>query len=499
MGMSSGLCGFWFLFYFVFLMAGLPSNLLCQDQAADESVENAVEHVLDGMPSDDALTERLDMLQACMPLRITPTVKRYIHSYVVHRTEKSKTMLGRRLTYFPMFEQVLKAHGLPTDLKHLAVVESALVPDAVSRSGAVGLWQFMPATGEEYGLQMSTAVNGRVDPLRSTEAAARYLKNLYRMYDDWALALAAYNSGPGRVNAAIRRARSRNFWRIQAFLPQETRNYVPAFIAASYICNYHLLHGLEPDYPDRDEQLIAHMKVFETLTFHEIAEATGVRYSIIQQLNPGFRRDYIPEYPNGHHLILPERVMPAFVRYMNSRGGTHYNWESIQALPSNNLSGDGRYARLTVQVEQGAHIDVVADNLQCSADHLKAWNQLSYNYVAAGQVLTLWRPVFIQTFQRVSAAARAIQQEKTPRAPILILKPLGDSIRNQDLFRRDACDLELPVHQLTSAPKCVWYTLRKKESLDEVARLFDVTPEQIRALNPGVSFRKGARLRIQVN
>jgi membrane-bound lytic murein transglycosylase D len=142
-------------------------------------------------------------------------------------------MLGRRLTYFPLYEEKMREYGVPEDLNTSSVVESALNAKAVSRVGATGLWQFMPSTGGEYGLHTSSAVEDRSNPVKSTDAAARHLRDLYKMFDDWALALAAYNSGAGRVNSAIKRAGSRDFWQIQKFLPMETRNYVPAFIAAT--------------------------------------------------------------------------------------------------------------------------------------------------------------------------------------------------------------------------------------------------------------------------
>ncbi|MDX2134968.1 MAG: transglycosylase SLT domain-containing protein [Saprospiraceae bacterium] len=463
-----------------------------QDIAVEELPVNAEAAVLPLIPTDTELLERLDALSSsCMPMRITSTVRAYIQTYVVKKPEKASIMLGKRLTYFPMFEQKLQEHGLPTDLKYLAVVESALNPRAVSRAGAVGLWQFMPGTGNEYGLYLTKAVDERVDPVKSTEAAVKYLKNLYRHYNDWALALAAYNSGPGRVNAAIRRARSRNFWRIQAFLPRETRNYVPAFIAATYICNYHLLHGLEPQFPDRDEQLTAYLKVFETLTFHDIANATGVDLNVIQNLNPGYRNEYVPADPAGNYITLPERVMPAFVRYLNGKTKTGtYVWESAPPQMASVAGSDGKYVKVLVKVEKADHIDRMAKVLLCPAEHLKAWNRLTSGYVPAGQTIAVWRPVPLLSYTRVN-----MEGAPANRPPAARLEPSVSYWSN--IVNKNECSLEVPSQCFAVSTEFVWHILRRNESLDEVARQHGVTAERIQQLNPYTPLKTGSRLKVK--
>lgn len=202
--------------------------------------------------SESEVSERLSYLTGCTPLNYNAVVRAYLQTYLYKKPEKTRDMLSKAGMYFHIFEAELKANGMPEDLKYLSVTESALNPLAVSRCGATGLWQFMPATGSEYGLEQNSAVDERSNPVEATRAALKYLKRLYGMYNDWALALAAYNSGPGNVNRAIKRGHSRNFWVIQKYLPQETRNYVPAFVSATYICNFYMMHNLMPDYPDLD-------------------------------------------------------------------------------------------------------------------------------------------------------------------------------------------------------------------------------------------------------
>jgi len=181
--------------------------------------------------SDQELeTQIQQMYSEVVPARLNPAVKSYIKTYTVKRRDKTAAMLGRKEMYFSMFEKYAVEQNVPTDLKYLSIVESALNPNAESRSGAVGLWQFMPATGSSLGLKINRDVDERKDPHKSTKAAYKYLNKQYKRYGNWELALAAYNGGPGRVNRAIKRGRSKNFWRIQKYLPKETRNYVPAFI-----------------------------------------------------------------------------------------------------------------------------------------------------------------------------------------------------------------------------------------------------------------------------
>jgi membrane-bound lytic murein transglycosylase D len=355
--------------------------------------------------TDAELRERLSALTSCVDLRINGVVRGYIKTYVELKTEKARVMLGKRLTYFPLFEEKLKEYGVPQDLKYLSVVESALNPKAVSRVGATGLWQFMPSTGSEYGLRTNSAVEDRSNPVKSTDAAARHLRDLYKHFDDWALALAAYNSGAGRVNAAIKRSGSRNFWQLQRFLPLETRNYVPAFIAATYICNYFQVHGLLPNVPDMDQQLTEYINVHEGISFRDIADATGISYAIIKDLNPGFKRDYIPPTNEGHYVMVPQRVMPAFVRYLNTiSSARNYVLENPENYTSPD-AGDGRYWQSTVNLRETVSIDDFACRLGMCGEHIKSWNNLNTNYLYPGQSLKLFRPVFVQKHSAIRIEA----------------------------------------------------------------------------------------------
>ncbi|HAD13003.1 MAG TPA: hypothetical protein DCF33_11280 [Saprospirales bacterium] len=445
--------------------------------------------------TDEILKERLGELTSCLDLRATAVVKGYIFTYVQSQTEKSRNMLGKRLTYFPLYEAKMREYGVPEDLKFLSVVESALNPKAVSRVGATGLWQFMPSTGSEYGLKTNSAVEDRSNPVKSTDAAARHLRDLYNHFDDWALALAAYNSGSGRVNSAIRRAGSRNFWSIQRYLPAETRNYVPAFIAATYICNYFHLHGLMPNDPDLDLQLTDYVNVYEGISFRDIADATGIAYEVIKDLNPGFKRDYVPPTTDGHYVIVPERVMPAFIRYLNSVSSARkYKLESIEKYTSAD-NGDGRYWISKAKPQNMEHVDQFAARLGLSGVQIKSWNDMESNFVQPGQLIKLYRPVYIQKHSglRIEAPMTTTPAAKPAAPSKSSSSPNGKT--NPGSGQQSAL---APQEEQTTQPKQYQYhTVRRNESLEDIARQYATSVESLKKLNNVDQVRFGSRLKIR--
>lgn len=482
---------YWLAIFFFFTSA---APVLAQDEAdlpdPDTSDELIAKSGLYTLPTDTELRERLGKLRGCLDLKPHSVVKAYVRTYVVSKSEKTRVMLGKRLTYFPLFEEKLKEHGLPADLKYLAVVESALNAKAVSRVGATGLWQFMPYTGKDYDLLQNSAVDERSDAVKSTEAAVLYLKHLYQQYNDWALALAAYNSGPGRVNGAIKRAHSRDFWAIQRFLPKETQNYVPAFIAATYICNYFYLHNMTMVEPDPDEQLTTYIRVHEAIAFQDIAEATGLDYGVIRTLNAGFKRDYVPQSDKGYYVLLPQRVMPAFLRYLNGLGGRRYTIESLKATPNTNL-GDGRYWQLNVAVQQTDHIDQVAAMLGCHAEHLRAWNNLNGDVVQAGQRLSVWRPVYV--FKHSPLRIEAPKQEGAAAQR-------SDAGPAPSTVSGAPADNPVPVvkrEEIEKFKQYQYHTVKRNECLDDIARQYGTPIETLRKLNNCDTVTIGMRLKVK--
>ena len=238
------------------------------------------------------------------------TLNRHVEKQIMLLTKRRKggmeTVLGRSSTYFPVLEAYLEAYNLPTELKYLAVVESSLEQNVKSKVGAAGLWQFMPKTGRAYGLRIDNEVDERLDMYKSSEAAARYLSDLYKRFKDWRLALAAYNCGPTRVVKAIRERKSRNFWKIRNLLPKETQHYVVKFMATTYVMSYYQFYDLRPSYPDYDLQFVKAIKIYGEKSFVKLAKESGAPLAVIKQLNPSYQTDIIPANPYGNYVVVPK-------------------------------------------------------------------------------------------------------------------------------------------------------------------------------------------------
>ena len=282
-------------------------------------VENIdLEKVVD---SDDfsslLLKAQMEELNRATPFEVThnATTERFIRVYLKDRKEYLSRLAGKSIYYFPIFEQYLDAYDLPLELKYLAAVESALNPIAVSQSGAKGLWQFMFGTGQQYNLYINSYVDERYDPVKSTKAACAYLKDLYNTFGDWDLALAAYNSGPGNVRKAIKRAGGEtNYWQIREFLPKETSSYVPAFYATMYLFSHAEYHGIKPlkgelHYFETDT---VHLK--RSLTFSHINKVAGINMEVLKSFNPVYKKDLIPALGNrAMSLTLPISSLQQFL------------------------------------------------------------------------------------------------------------------------------------------------------------------------------------------
>lgn len=264
--------------------------------------------------NDEVILDRLSRMPTIIEMPLNTPVRNAINFYANRKKQLVENMLGLSLYYMPIFEEALERHGLPQELRYLPVIESALVPTAVSRVGAAGLWQFMSPTAKDLGLEVNSLVDQRRDPFLSSEAGAKYLKQLYNTYGDWSLAIAAYNCGPGNVNKALRRAGDgkHDFWEIYPFLPAETRNYVPAFIAANYIMNYYKEHGISPALA-RKPLIVDTVHVSRRVHFEQISDVMGIPVAEIRALNPQFRADIIPGDIHPYSLVLPSLQVYAYV------------------------------------------------------------------------------------------------------------------------------------------------------------------------------------------
>jgi len=325
------------------------------------------------------IKERLQRLDGIIDMRYDPEVKYYLQQYIYQAPHSTEEMLGRAALYFPIFEHYLQTKGLPMGLKYLPIIESRLLPRATSPVGARGLWQFTYPTGRAYSLAITQHADERRDPIRSTEAAVAYLADLHAEFDDWALVLAAYNCGAGRVRKAIRAANSRDFWTVRSYLPSETQKYIPRFIAANYIMNYFGEYNLVPAYPEANLQRTQTIKVYEYVSFAEIAERTGISKYTIAQLNPSYHRYYIPTSVRGYYLVLPEHAVEA---YRNSK-------ETIKVLPAS----VGRVSSQASQkyiVQNGETLTSIARKYDCTVSDLKRWNGLNSNHLHFRQALTVY-------------------------------------------------------------------------------------------------------------
>jgi membrane-bound lytic murein transglycosylase D len=349
---------------------------------------------------DSIFITRLSALDGMSPFRLD--YNRHVHSsiltYLGNNLEGTALCLGRSELYFPMFEEILDREGLPLELKYLAIVESALRPSARSRAGATGLWQFMYGTGKECGLRIDSYVDERKSPIASTEAACFYLKKLYRMYGDWNLALAAYNSGPGNVNKAIRRAGGKSdYWAIWSYLPRETRGYVPAFIAVNYVMNFYEDHGILPIEPERRFAECDTLMVKGPIDFSQISTYTGVSMDDLHALNPHYSKGHIPNSGVEEILTLPRAEIGAYL--MNSSKIRTYKAPVIPAAaapvttasePSSPYSTEGK-DKYTYTVRSGDVLGVIASRNGVSISKLRYWNNINGSRIYPGQKLIIYK------------------------------------------------------------------------------------------------------------
>lgn len=262
--------------------------------------------------------ERLRRMPTVMEMAYNDIVQRFIDRYMGRLRHSVSLMLGAANFYIPIFEEALEAYQVPLELKYLPVIESALNPKAVSRVGATGLWQFMLTTGKQYGLEVNSLVDERRDPVKASYAAARYLRDLYRVFGDWNLVIAAYNCGPENINKAIRRSGGeKDYWKIYPYLPKETRGYVPAFIAANYVMNYYCEHNICPmksQLPVKTDTVM----VDRNVNFSQIASVCGLDISMIRALNPAYRRDIVPGATTPSPIRLPISDISTFIDRQDS-------------------------------------------------------------------------------------------------------------------------------------------------------------------------------------
>ncbi|MGB1309094.1 MAG: LysM peptidoglycan-binding domain-containing protein [Oceanihabitans sp.] len=365
----------------------------------------------------DTLKARLAELNSRTPFNVeyNPSLESVIKSFLKNRRKSFEKLMGLSHYYFPMFERELDNYNIPLEMKYLAIVESALKPRARSRVGATGLWQFMFATGKQYGLNVSSYVDERSDPIKATEAASKYLAKLYSIFGDWDLALAAYNSGPGNVGKAIRRSGGyKNYWNIRHNLPRETAGYVPAFLATMYIFEFAKEHGFKPIKPQFQYIETDTIQVKQMITLDQVSEATGVKMETLQFLNPSYKLDIIPFIKNENYTLrLPRDKVGVFVN----------NETTIYALAKAEfdkrekplpqfLEAD---SKIRYRVKSGDYLGKIARKFGVRVSQLKKWNGLRSNNLKIGQRLTIYprKPAVTKKTSKNRTATKVTANSKT--------------------------------------------------------------------------------------
>ena len=366
---------------------------------------------------DSVYLKRIAQMNSFITLPYNDIVKNYIIRY----SEKMPTAMGRIIGlceyYMPIFQEILNKYDMPEELKAMAVIESAMNPLAVSRAGAKGMWQFMYQTAKIYGLHIDSFVDERLDPVKSADAAARYLRDAYNIFGDWNLAIASYNCGAGNVNKAIRRSGSRAFWDIWPFLPRETRGYVPAFVGALYAMNFHKEHGIKPE----GVQMPAHVdtfKITKMLHLKQVSELTGAPLEDLKNLNPQYRHEIIPGNEREYILRIPYNYTNAFIDCEDSlyrhKADVYFNPTTLKKLKD---GGDGE--RIVYRVQNGDYLGRIATKYRVSVSQIKRWNGLKDNNIRVGQRLIIYRGGKAPASTSSSNAAKSASTQTTASKPVL--------------------------------------------------------------------------------
>ena len=339
---------------------------------------------------DSVYVDRIKAMNSFITLPYNDIVKRNIILYSEKMPERMAHMLGLCEYYMPIFQETFNRYDMPEELKAMAIIESAMNPLAVSRVGAKGMWQFMYQTAKSYGLNINSFVDERLDPVKSADAAARYLMDAYEIFGDWNLAIASYNCGAGNVKKAIRRSGgSRAFWDIWPYLPRETRGYVPAFVGALYTMTYYKEHGIRPE----AVQMPVHVDTFKInkmLHLKQVSELTGAPLEDLKNLNPQYRHEIIPGNEKEYILRIPYTYTNAFIDNEDSlythKADIYFNPVTIKKIKD---GGDGE--RIVYRVKNGDYLGRIASRHGCTVNQIKRWNNLKSNNIRVGQRLIIYR------------------------------------------------------------------------------------------------------------
>jgi len=414
------------------------------------------------VPSDSLIMSRLAVLDTKSPFHIVynESVKNWIALYVIKKRRFSSRILGLSFTYCPIIEQLLDKYDLPLELKNLVIVESAFNPMARSRSGAVGLWQFVYNTGKLMGLQIDSYIDERRDVYKSTRAACEYFSYLYNIYNNWELVLAAYNCGPGNVNRALRKSEGKtNYWDIWPFLPKETRGYVPAFFAANYLMAYYEDHNLCPSVPKLNFFDFDTVYVHKTTSLSTLATVLEIPLEDMEYLNPSYKRDVIPVIDKPALLCLPKDKKGLFIT--NETAIYNINKDTLNSV----FNSKQQIIRKTHIVRSGQYLGHIAKKYHCSIADIKDWNGLRSTIIYPGQRLIIYVPSKISDAEKTNNhKTNALHKQKNN----------GSSYQ--------------------------YYTIQKGDTLWDIAKSLGVSIDNIIYLNKGIdekNLKPGTKIKIR--
>lgn len=382
--------------------------------------------------SYEVIQERLSCIEKDVPLHYTDKVKAFIDYFTVRDRDYTKRIIQLKNVYFPLFEKYLKKYNMPDELKYLSIIESGLNPKAVSYAGAVGLWQFMPYTARmEFGLRENWYLDEKMDPEKATDAACQYLKFLYNYFDnDWELALAAYNTGPGNVRRAIRRSGyKKNFWQIYPYLSRQTRSYVPQYVAIDYV-----MHYLEEyNFKVRDLKFPVATDTLHVDNFFNLkafAENSGICLNLLQELNPEIKRDALPAETQNYPLRIPADKKPFIQNHRDelmvasNQGQAYY-----ERLARNTIGSTYGRQKLTYTVRSGDVLGILADRFNVRIADIRKWNHLRGNMIRVGQRLNIWIEdgFYDQVTQNLASKTHTSSAPIDPDAKTYTVQP-GDTL-----------------------------------------------------------------------
>ena len=448
---------------------------------------------------EDLLRERFAKLEKSIPLTYHKSSHEFVEYFIYKKTNFTISMMEKMPLYFPLFEKTLQKYGLPTELKYLSMIESGLNPTALSRVRAGGLWQFMPATGREFGLYQDSYIDERFEPVKATEAACKYLKQLYNIFGDWELALASYNTGPGNVKRAMRRSHGTTFWGIYNALPKETRSYVPQYVAMNYMMNYGNDHGVyaqNPEYQIPNDTI--HINGYINLA--TFCQQSGIDFAELNKLNPQLTKTMLPEQTRDFVLKVPSvkytylvsnrsvimdsctrRYIPAgavLAGLDNTKGAFPYAYAD-QDEDSEEFAGNTKVVskKSSHTVKRGETLQSISRKYRVQVAELKRWNRIRRNSLQRGQRLVVYKDVKVTVRPTLVASRKAEKEQvKTDTTAEVILASNEESEDTSADYQETAAVTK--VKQKKSS-----HTVRRGETLESISRKYDVEISELRQWN----------------